>query len=101
LVAVAYTAHLGHTFPTELQGVFGASSQLLAVVEQRQDLAVLGTDIAAVELGPASLPEQYSPNSLGFYAVFGKFPEDLTSDGVAPWGSDGARMAKSGPKVAK
>ena len=55
-MAVAYTAHLGRTFPTKLQGVFGASSQLLAVVEQRQDPAVLGTDIAAVEPGPASLP---------------------------------------------
>ena len=84
----------------------GASSQFLAVVEQRQDsdLAVLGPDIAAVELGPACLPEQYSRrymvDSLGFYRV--RNYVHLTSEGKGQFAKEmvelGAWRGKRGTR---
>jgi hypothetical protein len=79
---------LGRVLTLE-QGVFGASRQFRAVVEQRQDSdpAVLAPNLEAVELGPASPPEQYSPSYLlDSLGVSGKFPMDLTSEGlVVQW----------------
>jgi hypothetical protein len=66
------------------QGIFGASNQFLAVVEQRQDsdLNELGPELLASQ--PNGLTEHYSPrymvDSLGFYNVSGKFPPYITSD---------------------
>ncbi len=61
---------------------------------------VLGPDIAAVELGPASLPEQYSPrymvDSLGFYGVSGKFPQDLTSEGKGQFAKEMVELGAVG-----
>ena len=67
------------------QVIFGVPGLFLAVVEQPVDSCPpsLKPALELLEVGAGSLPDQYRPSymvdSLGFYVVSGKFPEEITA----------------------